>query len=210
MFTGIVEALGRVSECREMGTGMEIRIGAPRSILSDVDIGSSIAVDGACLTAVEVRSEEFTVQVVATTLARTLAGRYRSGSVVNLERATAVGDRLDGHFVQGHVDGVGHVVAVRDVGGSHLLELSVPKDVHNLTIPRGSIALNGVSLTVSRLASDQILEVALIPHTWSATNLQYLTPGDPVNVEADLIGKYVGKLLRHMRDGPDGGPDDAL
>jgi riboflavin synthase len=215
MFTGVVEALGRVAECRDLGTGMEIRIETPPGFLVGVEPGASIAVDGACLTPVRLGEAEFTVQVVAATLSRTVAGRYRPGSAVNLERAMAVGERLDGHFVQGHVDGVGQVTKIQDVDGSHLLEIAIPAPVHALTIPLGSVALNGVSLTVNRVAADGRIEVSLIPHTWGATNLGRLQPGDPVNVEGDLIGKYVGKLLRHIQDGTgqdgtDGGTADGL
>jgi riboflavin synthase len=210
MFTGIVEALGRVTECRDLGTGIEVRIVTTPEFLAGVEAGASIAVDGACLTPVRVGDADFVAQVVASTLSRTVAGRYRPGSVVNLERAVAVGQRLDGHFVQGHVDGVGQVTRVQDLGGSHLLEVRVPAPVHAHTIPYGSVAINGVSLTVNRLEDDGRIEVSLIPHTWGATNLGQLQPGDPVNVEGDLIGKYVGKLLRHIRDGNDGGPTDGL
>jgi riboflavin synthase len=189
---------------------MEVRIATPPEFLAGVGPGASIAVDGACLTPVRVGGGEFTVQVVASTLSRTVAGRYRPGSVVNLERAIAVGERLDGHFVQGHVDGVGHVTKIEDVDGSHLLELAIPAPVHAHTIPYGSVAVNGVSLTVNRLGEEGRIEVSLIPHTWGATNLGQLQLGDPVNVEGDLIGKYVGKLLRHKEDGTDGGPSDGL
>jgi riboflavin synthase len=210
MFTGIVEALGRVTECRDLGTGVEVRIEAPPAFLAGVQPGASIAVDGACLTPVRVGDATFDVQIVASTLSRTLAGRYQVGSVVNLERAVAVGQRFDGHFVQGHVDGVGQVTKVQDLDGSHLLEVRVPELVHTHTIPYGSVALNGVSLTVSRLEEGGRVEVSIIPHTWGATNLGHLRPGDPVNVEGDLIGKYVGKLLRHIRDGSDRGATDGL
>jgi len=210
MFTGIVEALGRVMERRDLGSGTEVRIATPPGFLAGVEPGASIAVDGACLTPVRVGEADFTVQVVASTLSRTVAGGYRPGSVVNLERAIAIGERLDGHFVQGHVDGVGQVTKIQDIDGSHILEVQVPAPVHAHTIPRGSVALNGVSLTVNRLADDSRIEVSLIPHTWGATNLGQLQPGDPVNVEGDLIGKYVGKLLRHKEDGTDGGSSDGL
>ena len=210
MFTGIVGAVGRVAERRDVGSGVELRVEVPRGFLAGVEPGASIAVDGACLTPVRVEETEFTVQVVASTVSRTVAGRYQPGSVVNLERAVAVGDRLDGHFVQGHVDGVGRVTRVEDMDGSHLLEVAVPAPVHAHTIPYGSVALNGVSLTVNRLGDGERIEVSLIPHTWNATNLGRLQPGDAVNVEGDLIGKYVGKLLRHITDGIDGGPTDGL
>jgi riboflavin synthase len=210
MFTGIVESLGRVTECRDLGSGMEVRIATLPGFLAGVRPGASIAVDGACLTPVRVGEGDFTVQVVASTLSRTVAGRYGPGSVVNLERAIAVGERLDGHFVQGHVDGVGHVTKIQDVDGSQLMEVAIPAPVHAHTIPHGSVALNGVSLTVNRLVDGGRIEVSLIPHTWGATNLGQLRLGDPVNVEGDLIGKYVGKLLRHIQDGTDGGPSDGL
>jgi riboflavin synthase len=210
MFTGIVEALGRVANCRDLGTGVELRVETPPVFLAGVEPGASIAVDGACLTPVQVRETDFTVQVVASTLSRTIAGGYRPGAVVNLERAVTVGDRLDGHFVQGHVDGIGKVINVQDADGSHLVEVSVPPSVHAHTIPFGSVALNGVSLTVNGLRDDHRIEVSVIPHTWEATNLGRLQPGDRVNVEGDLIGKYVGKLLRHIQDGTDGGPTDGL
>jgi riboflavin synthase len=210
MFTGVVEALGRVAECRDLGTGIEVRVDTPPGFLAGVEPGASIAVDGACLTPVQIRKTDFTVQVVASTLSRTVAGRYRPGDLVNLERAIAIGDRLNGHFVQGHVDGIGRVTRIDDVDGSHLLEVAVPAAVHAYTVPYGSVALNGVSLTVNRLRSDGRIEVSLIPHTWGATNLGQLRPGDLVNVEGDLIGKYVGKLLRHIQDGVEGGPTDGL
>jgi riboflavin synthase len=201
MFTGIVEALGRVTERRDLGSGLEIRIETPPGYLMQTRPGASIAVDGACLTPVQVEESAFVVQVVASTLSRTLAGRYRPGSVVNLERAIALGERLDGHLVQGHVDGLGLVTNVQNLDGSHLLEVAVPTLVQAQTILHGSVALNGVSLTVNRLVDGDRIEVSIIPHTWSATNLGRLGPGDAVNVEGDLIGKYVGKLLRHMKDG---------
>ena len=116
----------------------------------------------------------------------------------------ALGDRLDGHLLQGHVDGIGHFLQIRDVGGFRILEASIPLEVHELTLIHGSIALNGVSLTVNRLESDDRVEVAVIPHTWEATNFRYLSPGDPINVEGDLIGKYVGRVLRYKENGLEG------
>lgn len=209
MFTGIVEAVGRVATARGEGALRELGIEAPAEFLEGLHVGASISVDGACLTPVRVDDLGFTVEAVGTTLGRTIAGRYREGTYVNLERAVAVGDRLDGHIVQGHVDGIGHVIRVRDEEGFRMLEVSVPADVHRSTLLHGSIALNGVSLTVNGL-DDESVEVALIPHTWKATNFRYLSPGDPVNVEGDLIGKYVGKLLRRSEDGLRGEDEDAL
>jgi riboflavin synthase len=163
--------------------------------LKGVAVGDSIAVDGACLTPVEVEAGSFEIDAVGTTLSRTVAGSYRVGSEVNLEKALSLGGRLDGHLVQGHIDGTGHLIQTVKAGEYWLMEVELPPEVHRMTIPHGSITLNGVSLTVNRLLTDPRIEVAIIPHTWARTNLHSLHPGDPLNVEGDLIGKYVGRLL---------------
>lgn len=196
MFTGIIEAVGTVAEVERAEGVRRIHVTAPEPFFEGVEPGDSIAVDGACLTPVTVDPGTFTVEVVASTLSRTIAGDYAPGTRVNLERAVAVGRRLDGHLVQGHVDGTGELVAIREQGGNRFMEVRVPREVHETTILHGSIALNGVSLTVNRLEAPDRVEVALIPHTWRRTALRFLSEGDPINVEGDLIGKYVGKLLR--------------
>jgi len=196
MFTGIVETVGRVDSVQELDRLRRIRIVATAELLEGVSPGDSVAVDGACLTPVEVEPEAFWVEAVGTTLSRTVAGGYQAGTRVNLERAMRLGGRLDGHLVQGHVDGLGRLASRRESGGFRLLEFEIPEDVHRLTLLHGSIALNGVSLTVNRLSEDLRIEVAIIPHTWEHTNFQDLSIGAAVNVEGDLIGKYVGKLLR--------------
>ena len=202
MFTGIVEALGEIREVEE-GRGLRsFRIDAPPAFLLGTEPGASIAVDGACLTPVNVAEESFTVQAVTSTLSRTVAGEYRAGRMVNLERPLAFGGRVDGHLVQGHVDGIGHLIRVRGEGGLRVLEASIPGGVHRVTLLHGSIALNGVSLTVSRIEPPDRIQVAIIPHTWEVTNLRWLGCGDALNVEGDLIGKYVGKLLARAGDGP--------
>ena len=195
MFTGIVEALGEIREVEE-GPGLRsFRIAAPPAFLLGTKPGASIAVDGACLTPVTIAEESFSVQAVMSTLSRTVAGEYRAGRMVNLERPLAFGGSMDGHLVQGHVDGIGHLIRVRGEGGLRTLEASIPGRVHRLTLLHGSIALNGVSLTVSRIEPPDRIQVAIIPHTWEVTNLRCLGCGDAMNVEGDLIGKYVGKLL---------------
>lgn len=196
MFTGIIEAVGVVRSVEEGDGTRSIRIDAPETLLEGVSAGDSIAIDGACLTPTRVGAAGFEVDVVGTTLSRTIVGAYSTGRRVNLERALALGDRLDGHLVQGHVDGVGYLKSIREAGRSRMMELSLPDEIHAMTIPHGSIAINGVSLTVNRLLDDGGLEVALIPHTWSETNFRYLSQGDLLNLEGDLIGKYVGRLLR--------------
>ncbi len=202
MFTGIVEALGRVEEVTEAESLRRFRITAPAAFLEGVVPGDSIAVDGACLTPVEVESGAFHVEAVGTTLGRTLAGRYLPGTRVNLERALRMGERLDGHLVQGHVDGMGHLMQIAKEGDFWRMEVRLPPEVHRATLLHGSVTLNGVSLTVNRLLDGDRIEVALIPHTWAHTNLSALEPGDPLNVEGDLIGKYVGRLLTPHPESP--------
>ena len=193
MFTGIVEETGTVVAVRETGPGRRVRLRAP-TVRTGLAVGGSIAVDGACLTAAELHPEGFSVEVIGPTLERAVAGRYREGSLVNLERALRLGDRLDGHLVQGHVDGVGEVVAVSAEGDTRLVDVTLPPEVDAVTVLHGSIAVNGVSLTVNALPAPGLCQVALIPHTRAITTLERLRPGDPVNLEGDLIGKYVGKI----------------
>lgn len=206
MFTGIVTALGTVSAVREGEGAHRLRIDTPAGFLDGVSIGDSIAVDGACLTPVRLDGDAFEVDAVLSTLERTLAGRYRPGTRVNLEKAMALGARLDGHLVQGHVDGRGRLVQFEERGETRFLTFEVPDDVWTATIEHGSITLNGVSLTVNGLSAPDRLQVAIIPHTWEHTNLGLLSTGDAVNVEGDLLGKYVGRILA-SRFG--GGPEGA-
>lgn len=195
MFTGIVEAVGRVVavESREGLRRMTVEVDP--AFLRGVTPGASIAVDGACLTPVAVGEDRFTVEMVLSTLERTVAGRYGEGSPVNLERAMRADGRLDGHIVQGHVDGMGELLSVRAEGDTRFVDLRIPAGVWDLTILHGSITLNGISLTVNALEAPDRCQVAIIPHTWSHTNLHALAPGDAVNVEGDMMGKYVRKIL---------------
>jgi riboflavin synthase len=194
MFTGIVEATGRISRTEDLETTRRFIVDAP-TFAAELSPGESIAVDGACLTAVAVEGTGFAVDVIGTTLERTIAGRYHEGTRVNLERAMKIDARLDGHLVQGHVDGVGYLEQVVEDGEYWLMDYRIPADVAETTILHGSIALNGVSLTVSDIPRSDIGQIGIIPFTWEQTNLGELQPGEPVNVEADLIGKYVGKIL---------------
>jgi riboflavin synthase len=195
MFTGIIEAQGRIAAAEDREHLRVFRIDTPDGFTGDVSVGDSIAVDGACLTAVEVGSTHFTVEAIRQTLDRTVAGRYEPGSVVNLEKAMVLGNRMDGHVVQGHVDGMGELIRIIDDGDAWRLHVHIPESIHRGTILHGSITLNGVSLTVNGLENPRHLEVGIIPHTWEHTNLSRLAPGDPVNVEGDLIGKYVARWM---------------
>ncbi len=201
MFTGIIETVGTVVTLADGDEARTLAIRAPK-LTPDLGIGHSIAVDGACLTVVELEGGLFSVTAIGTTLSRTVASSYRQGTRVNLERSLLVGDRLDGHFVQGHVDGVGELVQIVTEGDSRLLDVRIPRDVDEITVLHGSIALNGVSLTVNALPQPGVCQVAIIPHTWTSTNLSDLVEGDPVNVEGDLIGKHVGRMLANRHGQP--------
>jgi riboflavin synthase len=198
VFTGIVEGVGQVAQIIEGDASRRLRFAVPPGFVSDARVGDSISVDGACLTVVEVASDAFDVDVIATTLGRTVAGTYEAGHRVNLERALKLGTRLDGHLVQGHVDGVGHLTSILEEDRGWRMQFSLPADVHAGTILHGSITLNGVSLTVNRILPEHTIEVGIIPHTWEHTNLGALRPGAPVNVEGDLMGKYVRRWLEAM------------
>ena len=192
MFTGIIEALGTVSALSEDENSREFEISAPFS--QELTLGQSVAVDGACLTVTSMSDEAFAVRAINTTLGRTVAGSYELGRVVNLERAVPLGHRMDGHLVQGHVDGLAPVVSRRNEGETWFLEVELPEAVAEVTILHGSVTLNGVSLTVNGLGPGGRCEVALIPHTWEHTNLSQQSVGDALNVEGDVIGKYVQRL----------------
>ncbi|HEX2187768.1 MAG TPA: riboflavin synthase [Longimicrobiaceae bacterium] len=208
MFTGIVEEVGTVAAVRDVGGGVEMTVRA-RAVLEGIAPGDSIAMDGVCLTAVRFDAEGYTVQAVATTLGRTTLGEFGPGRRVNLERAAALGARLGGHLVQGHVDGVGEVVSIVPRDELVLVDFTLPPEVDEVTILHGSITLNGISLTVNALPAPGVAQVSIIPHTWSHTNLADLSPGSRVNLEGDLIGKYVRRLLDRPREAGAGDPPGA-
>lgn len=194
MFTGIVEAVGRVVALEERDGARRLRFEAP-TLGPALRLGDSVSVDGACLTVTGADASGFAVDVIGTTLDRTIAGLYGVGSAVNLERALAFGGRIDGHLVQGHVDGRGALVRSEKAGDFWMMDFRLPSEVAALTVPRGSVALNGVSLTVADLLGEDVCRIGIIPHTYAHTNLGGLRPGDAVNVEGDLIGKYVGRVM---------------
>ncbi len=199
MFTGIVANTGTLARIETLDSTRRLWIEAPE-IASELRAGSSVAVDGACLTATAVEGTSFTVDVIATTLERTVAGSYREGQRLNLEQAMVLGDRVDGHLVQGHIDGVGHLIHIVKDGEYWLMDFEVPLRVFDLTVMHGSITLNGVSLTVSELLPNRVCRIGVIPFTYQHTNLGSLTAGTPVNVEGDMIGKYVERILASRAD----------
>ncbi len=202
MFTGLVEEGGVVERVVPAAEGARLVIGA-RVVLEGLAIGDSVAVNGACLTAVEISASSFAVDAVAETLRRTSLGGAEPGDRVNLERPMRLGDRLDGHLVQGHVDGVGAVRAARPEGGSTILEIAAPADLLRYVVEKGSITVDGVSLTVAARLADAFT-VALIPHTMSVTTLGPQAVGRPVNLEVDVLAKYVEALAApYARPGGD-------
>lgn len=195
MFTGIVEEVGRVEAVRplEGGRRLAIEAGAVRDGLA---LGDSVAVDGACLTVAALSAGGFAVDAIGTTLSRTTLARAEVGRRVNLERALALGGRLGGHLVQGHVDGLGTVSGIERRDAHVLLDIRLPDAVAEVTVLHGSIAVNGVSLTVNARPGPNVAQVALIPYTWEHTNLSELRPGEPVNVEGDMIGRFVVDYMK--------------
>lgn len=195
MFTGIVEEVGRVRTVEPVENGCRISLEAER-VLGGLDLGDSVAIDGVCQTVVALEARGFAVVAIGTTLSRTTFGSFRPGRRVNLERALALGARVGGHLVQGHVDGVGRVVSVEERGQHHLLDISLPDVVAEVTVLHGSIAVHGVSMTVNALPAPAVAQVAVIPYTWEQTNLSELRPGDPVHLEGDMLGKFVASYLK--------------
>ncbi len=194
MFTGIIEALGeiRAVESRQAGARLRVKAG---HLLEDAKIGDSIAVNGCCLTAVEISNGEFAADLAPETVRRTNLGDLKPGSKVNLERPVKAGGRLDGHIVQGHVDGTGELAAMTMLGdGNWWLEVRVPVELQHYLVFKGSIAIDGISLTIASMAGP-LLAVTIIPHTYQATNLATHRPGERVNLECDILAKYVEKML---------------
>jgi len=193
MFTGIIEELGSVRSIEERGENARIVIDA-RVVTAGTNHGDSIAVNGVCLTALDIHNDSFAADVSRETLLRSTLGSLKPGAPVNLERAVTPATRLGGHMVQGHVDGRGQFVSVEDHGDSWTLRIAYPPEIARYLVFKGSVAVEGISLTIANL-TDEYFEIAIIPKTWEVTNLSHLKPGDSVNLEVDVIGKYVERLL---------------
>lgn len=205
MFTGLVEEIGEIKALQQQGRGIRLTIGADKT-LGDLKIDDSIAVNGVCQTVVRRHAHAFEVEAVAETLSKTTLGALRVGSRVNLERAMTLGARLGGHLVQGHVDATGYISAITANPEDRLVSVKFPAEFGRYVIPVGSICIDGVSLTAARVEAD-IVTVAIIPHTWQATTFGERKVGDQVNLEFDMIGKYIEKLIgaRPIPDSVGGG-----
>jgi len=193
MFTGIIEELGSVASIEISDDGARIRVAASL-VNSDTKDGDSIAVNGVCLTALDVASDGFSADVSQETLDRSTLGNLKEGSKVNLERAVTPATRLGGHIVQGHVDGRGTFISAVQSGDFYTVRIGFPEELSRYFVYKGSVAVEGISLTIAALA-DSHFDIAVIPKTWQLTNFSTLQPGDFVNLEADIIAKYVERML---------------
>lgn len=197
MFTGLIEGLGEVVSFTPQATGARLRIHAP-ALTGDAREGDSVCVNGVCLTAIELAAGAFSADLAPETLARTGLSGLKAGDLVNLERSLLPTTRLGGHILQGHVDGVGSIVELKELGeGNWWLTIELPVELERYLVFKGSIAIDGISLTVARVEGG-LVGVAIIPHTWTHTNLQRRVVGDSVNLETDVIAKYVEKMLAHI------------
>jgi len=197
LFTGIVEELGKVEAFDRHKSGARLLVGCAR-VLSDMTLGASIAVNGVCLTAVDIREDGFSAELSPETLERSNLGELQPGARVNLERPLSLQTRLSGHMVQGHVDGTGTLEALRALGdGNWELVVRVPRELDRLLVYKGSITIDGISLTIAAV-DDGVVKVAIIPHTYEVTNLSSRKTGDRVNVECDVIAKHVARLMENI------------
>jgi len=193
MFTGIIEELGSVRSIEERGENARITISA-RVVTEGTNHGDSISVNGVCLTALDIEPDSFAADVSRETLQRSTLGSLKPGAPVNLERAVTPATRLGGHIVQGHVDARGQFLSVENHGESWTVRIGYPQEIARYLVFKGSVAVEGISLTIAAL-TDEHFEIAIIPKTWEVTNLSHLQPGEAVNIEVDVIGKYIEKLL---------------
>ncbi len=197
MFTGIIEELGQIVSLEKQTNGARIKISA-RTVTENTNAGDSIAVNGVCLTALDIEKYSFAADVSEETLQKSTFSRLKTGAKVNLERAVTPLTRLGGHIVQGHVDGRGKFVSAVQSGDFWTVRIEFPKEIGQYLVYKGSISVEGISLTIADLQTDYF-EIAIIPKTWELTNLSVLKPGDEVNLEADIIAKYVERILLYGR-----------
>ncbi len=198
MFTGLIEEIGAVQRIAPQSAGLELEIAA-ESVLEGLRIGDSIAVSGPCLTVVDTARDTFNVQAARETVERTTIASWRLGTPVNLERALAAGSRLGGHIVQGHIDGVGTVKSLARAELDTVITVQAPPEITRYIVIKGSVAVDGVSLTVAKVEGDSFT-IAVIPHTLKATTLSRLRAGDKVNLETDILAKYVEKFIQSYRN----------
>ncbi|MFA7288123.1 MAG: riboflavin synthase [Melioribacteraceae bacterium] len=193
MFTGLIEQIGEIQSFQNISGGKKIKISSPE-IFDDLKVMDSVCVNGVCLTVIEISGKEFTVEAVGTTLEKSTFSHILPKSKVNLERAMKLSDRLGGHIVQGHVNGIGSIHKIVNNGENWFIEIKLPTDISHYFISEGSIAIDGISLTIAEKKND-IVTISVIPFTWLHTNLHYKKVGENVNIEIDIISKYVENFL---------------
>jgi riboflavin synthase len=193
MFTGIIEELGKIATTNQIAGGLSIKIEANK-ILEDIAVNDSICIDGVCLTVTNLDNSGFWVDAVGATLEKSTFASIKPFSSVNLERSVRLNDRLGGHLVQGHVNAIGTISEIQKLGENYLLKITVPESLERYVIKEGSIAVNGISLTIADLDKN-LISISIIPHTWQNTNLKFNKVNDKVNIEIDILAKYVEKLL---------------
>ncbi|MCJ7933536.1 MAG: riboflavin synthase [Chryseobacterium sp.] len=193
MFTGIIEAVGVIEKIEEKGSNIDFTLTCP--FTNELKIDQSLAHNGCCLTVVEIKENQYVVTAINETLEKTNLGNWELGTVVNLERCMKMDGRLDGHIVQGHVDKTGEVVGIENKDGSYFITIQYEAGGNFATVPQGSITVNGISLTVAK-SEDTQFSIAIIPYTWEFTNMKHLKIGDKVNLEFDIIGKYIARLIK--------------
>lgn len=194
MFTGLIQELGTIKNLSRKGSNLDLEIEA-NEVISELKLGDSIAIDGVCQTAVAIDAESFIVTAIEETLKLTNFNEYKLGTKVNLELCLRLSDRVGGHLVQGHVDAVGEVKSIIDQNGSYEIEISFPAKLRRYIIHKGSISVNGISLTVAEI-TDSNFKICIIPKTWEMTNISQLKPGSKVNLEVDMMAKYVENLVK--------------
>lgn len=192
MFTGLVEAIGTVVALEAKGEQARLSLAIP--FATELALGDSVAINGCCLTVADFLTDGVAFDLLAQTLRVTSLGELAVGSIVNLERAMMAGQRFGGHFVQGHVDGTGKIIRLEANGQDHIVTVSLPPEIHRLCIDKGSLAIDGISLTIAELGSASAL-FWITPHTWQHTHLHAARPGQTINLESDMLAKYVAKLL---------------
>jgi len=193
MFSGIIESLGKVSDIQQKGTNLTFTIES--SLTPELKVDQSVAHNGVCLTVEQIGEQHYKVTAVLETLNKTTLGSWKAGDIVNLERCLSLNSLIDGHLVQGHVDVQGKIESIEDQDGSQLLTLSYPREFAHLLIEKGSITINGISLTAFDLSDNNTFKVTIIPYTWEHTMLHTAKSGDSVNLEFDLIGKYLSRRI---------------
>ena len=202
MFTGIIEELGKIQSFEKRDDGARIKVSA-KIVTKDSQEGDSIAVNGVCLTALDIKADSFAADVSGETLDKSTLGNLKIGSGVNLERAVTPSTRLGGHIVQGHVDTRGEFISAKQDGDFWTVRIGFPKEIGQYMVYKGSISVEGISLTIANL-TENYFEIAVIPKTWQLTNLSVLKPGDEVNLETDVIAKYVERIMLYGQRKPEG------